>query len=247
MKNNTAIILLLLSVGLFYAFTNSQYQEVKKLYALSSEYQNVLQNASRIAELRDQLLITYEALPAAEIERINKVLPDSIDTVRLALDLDVLASRYGISIKDIQTATKAGAADASLIVLSEHAGAYEKATISFSFVSNYRNFMLMLADIQKSLRIMDVKSISFQTSESSLYNHQISVDTYWLKTVLAPSESSVSGVGNDLLKIFSELQSVTFDQSLFSSPGYLGLTDFSTSIPPQTTGRTNPFDAIGRD
>lgn len=56
-----------------------------------------------------------------------------------------------------------------------------------------------------------------------------------------------STIGNDLLKIHSDLQKVTFDQSLFSSPSYVDLTDFSTIIPEQATGRQNPFDIIGRD
>ncbi|KKT14510.1 MAG: hypothetical protein UW76_C0026G0007 [Parcubacteria group bacterium GW2011_GWF2_44_8b] len=180
MKNNTAIILLLLSVGLFYTFTNDQYQDVKKLYALSSEYRNVLQSVSAIVELRDRLLVTYETFPKAEIERINQVLPDNIDNVQLALDLDAMASRYGISIESIQAEVGVGN-DASLVVLPENAGVYEKATVSLSFVANYENFMRLLADIEKSLRIMDVKSISFQTSESGFYEYEISADTYWLK------------------------------------------------------------------
>lgn len=60
-------------------------------------------------------------------------------------------------------------------------------------------------------------------------------------------ESSASNVGDDLLKMHEELQKVTFDQALFSSPGYLMLADFSTDIPPQATGRPNPFNTIGRD
>ena len=180
MKNNTAIILLLLSVGLFYTFTNVQYQDVKGLHVLASEYQNVLRNASLIVELRDRLLVTYETFPRAEIDRINKVLPDNVDTVRLALDLDSMASRYGISIKNIQVTTGVSE-DASLIVLPEYANIYDKVSVSFGFVSNYENFVRLLVDIEKSLRIMDIKSISFSTSESGLYDYQISVETYWLK------------------------------------------------------------------
>ncbi len=180
MKNNTAIILLLLSFGLFYTFTNAQYQDVKGLYALANQYQNVLQNASLIVGLRDRLLVTYETLPRADIDRVNKVLPDNIDTVRLALDLDGMASRYGVSIKNVQTTTGAGA-DANLIVLPEHAGVYERATVSFSFVSTYENFMRLLADLEKSLRVMDIKSIAFEAGESGLYDYRISVETYWLK------------------------------------------------------------------
>ncbi len=180
MKNNTAIILLLLSLGLFYTFTNLQYQEVKGLRTLASEYQNVLHSVSAIIELRDNLLLDYGTIPKVEIDRINKALPDGIDNVRLALDLDSMASRYGISIKNVQAATGVNK-EASLIVLPEYAKPYDKAEISFSFVSNYENFTRLLADIEKSLRIMNVKLISFQVGESNLYEYRISVETYWLK------------------------------------------------------------------
>ncbi|MDP2642181.1 MAG: type 4a pilus biogenesis protein PilO [bacterium] len=180
MKNNTAIILILLSFGLFYTFTKVEYENVKVSRAVASEYQDVLQDASAIAELRDRLLVTYESFPRAEIEKLNKVLPESVDTVKLALDLDTMASRYGISISNIKVAPSTNN-DASLIVLPGNSGAYERTAISFSFISNYENFTRLLADLEKSLRIMDIKSISFQTNETGLFSYQILVDTYWLK------------------------------------------------------------------
>lgn len=67
------------------------------------------------------------------------------------------------------------------------------------------------------------------------------------KTVEVPSESSAARIGDDLLKIRRELEAVTLDRAVFSSPGFLILTDFSTAIPSQATGRPNPFDIIGRD
>lgn len=180
MKTSSAIILLLLSIGLFYTFTNGQYQDVKALRVLAGGYSDVLKNVSTIVELRDRLRVVYEAFPQAEIERINKVLPDNIDTVRLALDLDGMASRHGISIESVQTTV--GANDGSdLIVLPGYAGAYEKATVSFSFISNYQNFRRLLADLETNLRIMNIKSLSFKAGESGLYNYQVSVETYWLK------------------------------------------------------------------
>lgn len=61
------------------------------------------------------------------------------------------------------------------------------------------------------------------------------------------SESSAVSVGDDLLKINEELKKVTLDSSLFSSAGFMRLIDFSTQITPQATGRTNPFNTIGRE
>ncbi len=180
MKTTTAPILLLISIGLFYTFTSPHYRDVEDLRLTAGEYQNVLQNISEIAETRDRLLVSYEEIPKSEIDRLSKVLPDSIDTVRLAVDLDTIASRYGIFIKNVKVDTGAGQ-NSTMITLPESAKPYEKVVVSFSFVSNYQNFRKFLEDLEKSLRIMNVKAMTFQSSEAGLYDHQLSVETYWLR------------------------------------------------------------------
>ena len=67
------------------------------------------------------------------------------------------------------------------------------------------------------------------------------------EAVSLPDESSAASIGEDLIKTFNKLKAVTLDQSVFSSTGYLLLTDFSNSIPQQAIGRPNPFNIIGRD
>lgn len=64
---------------------------------------------------------------------------------------------------------------------------------------------------------------------------------------LIPDEAVASNIGNDILKLKTELEKVNFDQSLFSSLGYLGLIDITVPIPGLPVGRPNPFDIIGRD
>ena len=58
-------------------------------------------------------------------------------------------------------------------------------------------------------------------------------------------ELSAVAIGNDLVKIQTELQVVKLDRTLFSSTSYLLLNDFSIVVPAQPTGRANPFDIIG--
>lgn len=62
-----------------------------------------------------------------------------------------------------------------------------------------------------------------------------------------PNELEASNIGNDLLVMHENLKKVTFDQTIFSAPGYLFLNDFSIVIPQQAVGRPNPFNSIGRD
>ena len=176
----SSIILILLAIGLLYTFTRSEWERVKSLSRESSEYKNVLANIERIAEIRDKLLVNYEAIPTAEIDRLSKVLPDNIDSVRLALDLDTIASRYGTTLKNVKV--KMGGADNSTLpVLPQYSLPYEKVTVSFSFISNHGNFMKILSDLEKSLRIMDIKSVAFEAEDTGLYEHNLMVETYWLK------------------------------------------------------------------
>lgn len=180
MTRPTSLVLLLLSIGLFYTFTSPQYQKMKAQKAVAGEYNNVIDNVEKIAETRDKLLLSYESIPKAQIDRIAKVLPNNIDTVRLAVDLDSIASRYGISIKNVQVENNVNDG-VNLLVLPEYGVPYEKVTISFTFISNYDSFMKFLGDLERSLRIMDVKSTSFRATESGLYEYRLAVTTYWLK------------------------------------------------------------------
>lgn len=179
MKNPSNFILILIAVALFYTFTSPELDKVKALSATASDYKSVIDNVARMAETRDALLVSYQSIPKIEVDRLGKVLPDSIDTVRLALDLDTLAGRYGIVLKDVKVDLR-GDPNAALAVMPSEKP-YQKALVSFSFVSNFENFRRMLGDLEKNLRIMDVKSVSFQTSESGFYEHQMTVETYWLK------------------------------------------------------------------
>lgn len=180
MTKSTSLALILLSIGLFYTFTSPQYADMKERRALAGEYQDVIENVAAIAETRDKLLVNYQAIPKIQIDRLAKVLPNNIDTVHLAVDLDSIASRYGISIKNVQVENNPNDT-ASLLVLPEYGIPYEKVTISFTFISNYENFMKLLTSLESSLRIMDIKSVTFRATDTGLYEHRLAVTTYWLK------------------------------------------------------------------
>jgi len=51
-------------------------------------------------------------------------------------------------------------------------------------------------------------------------------------------------VGQDLISLLEELQSVSFDSSLFRSPAFVNLTDYAIDLGTQPQGRINPFDGI---
>lgn len=181
MNSLSSTILILISVGLFYTFTSPQYSEVKRLGLIKADYQEVLDSASAIIEARDRLLIEYESIPPVDLDRLNKLLPDDVDTVRLALDLDSIGANYGITISEL-VATVDPLGGAFGMAEEEFVGPpYNKILITFRFSSDYENFTRFVGDIERSLRIMDVQTVSFQVGETDVYEHEVSAVTYWLR------------------------------------------------------------------
>lgn len=60
--------------------------------------------------------------------------------------------------------------------------------------------------------------------------------------VLTQQDVSVS---QDLLLTLNNLRAIKLDPSIFSDPLFQSLTDFGVTIPPQPTGRGNPFAPVG--
>lgn len=178
MKNSTAIILILISFGLLYTFFMPQYEKSKVLGAEKEQYQAVLNDASAISETSDRLEIELSGIPPSEVEKLTKILPDNVDTVRLAMDLDSIASKYGVSITNVEVDSMDDSASA---IVQNNGSPYERVTISFRFVANYESFRNFIEDVERSLRIIDVRTISFRTAESGFYEYRMEIETYWVK------------------------------------------------------------------
>lgn len=64
-----------------------------------------------------------------------------------------------------------------------------------------------------------------------------------LETMEEPG--SFSNVGDDILVLLGQIESLNIDASIFQNPVYLSLTDFTVPIPKQNIGRVNPFAPFG--
>lgn len=180
MNNNTAIILILISGVLFFVFTMPQWDKVGALQAEEREHVETLRNASAIIELRDNLMSAYGSFPDSDIERIEKALPGQADLVKFAYEMDGIAGRHGIAIENV--AGQAQGDGATSIDVSESSGPTRQTiTVNLGFLADYPGFSAFLEDLEKSLRIVDVRELSFTVTEEGLYRHNVTVDTYWLE------------------------------------------------------------------
>lgn len=71
---------------------------------------------------------------------------------------------------------------------------------------------------------------------------------YLLKSSQESATAGISAenIGNDVVQLNQQLQTVTLDQSVFSSAAYKSLTDWAPQLPTPNSGRNNPFAPIGQ-
>ncbi len=60
-------------------------------------------------------------------------------------------------------------------------------------------------------------------------------------TLTSTTDSSTSPVSQNLLVTLSSLRTITLNDTIFTNPVFVSLTDFGVTIPQQPIGRRNPF------
>lgn len=190
------IILILVAIGVFFVFIDPKYNEVKDLQAQIERNNKTLDLAEQLREKREDLRQKYNQISDDEKLELQKMLPDTVDNVRLIIDISNIAEKYGIIIQDIQVAPEEDSEENVQVINSDFESTTSGSTInypdtskigiisfSFSVVAQYDVFLDFLKDLEEALRIVDVRSITIDRvdDQSIFYNYSVKLDTYWLK------------------------------------------------------------------
>lgn len=189
-KNITPIILVVLAIGVYFTFTKGKLDELKSIKAVNTGYQQALDNSEKLIKVRDNVLKTYNNISENDRERLEKMLPDNVDNVRLIIDANGVGARHGLTLKNIKTsassanATNAqgaatpGSARSNVVNV---ANTYDTVTLSFNVSTNYQTFIDLMRDLEASLRIMDISKITLTANDTGTYEYSVELKTYWLK------------------------------------------------------------------
>lgn len=193
MRNILSIIIILGSIAAFVLVVQPQYKEIKNLQSKTVELEGVLVNARKLQSIRDDLLDKRDSLVKSDLARLEKMVPESVDNVKLILELQGIADQYNL---EIQTASadKEGQGDnaeggAQAATEESTTGSfvdvdsrdYGIISLNFNLTGGYNDFFAFLRDLERNLRITDIKSVSFSSSDNGEYSFDLSLDTYWLK------------------------------------------------------------------
>ncbi len=185
-KNVTPLILIVLAIGIYFTFTRSKFDEDKAVQVVNAGYQQALDNSEKLIKVRDSVRDTYNKITPENQERLEKILPDNVDNVRLTIDLGSVAAKHGLPIKNVKTSTEKISNNTVSGVNEEDQAsslksAYNTVTLSFETTGGYQQFIDFLKDVEASLRILEVSKLSLKVNVDGTYDYSVEVKTYWLK------------------------------------------------------------------
>ena len=194
-RNITALILIILAIGVYYTFTKDQMTEARAVKAVNDEYASAIESAKELIKIRDKVLEQYNQVSVEDQERLEKMIPGTVDNIRLVIDLNSIARQHGFSLRNVKAVvsqTAAGQSDKiSQIPASGRAGdgissdiinpVLDTITVSFSATAPYQQFVTFLQSIESNLRIMDVSRLSVVASDSGMYDFGVELKTYWVR------------------------------------------------------------------
>jgi len=159
-------------------FIDPTYSDVKKLQQEKEIFDDALDNSKKLQQARDTLLSEYNSFSISDLERLEKMMPNAVDNVRLVRDIDGIASKYGMTMRNVAVSFVGNSGEQQIGANDEPIGMVD---LSFTVSAPYRIFIKFMKDLEKSLRIIDVLSVSFNAAEKDSYEYNMTVRTYWLK------------------------------------------------------------------
>jgi hypothetical protein len=197
MKNISSVVIILVSIAIFFFYIDPQYKKVQQLQAEVEQNKKILDIANKLDSRKSQLNDKFNQISQTERIELEKLLPDTVDNVRLIIDMNNIAEKFGIVIRDININTRDSNVSETKKVVSQKSnfdGVLEENTIkyvdtskigvisfSFSVSAKYEVFLEFLKQLEESLRLVDNRNIEVSRGTGIFYDYRITLDTYWLK------------------------------------------------------------------
>ena len=182
------LLALIATIAIFFGYVKPTWSgEIANLNTAIAADDQALAAADAYASQQNALIAARNAINPQDLSRLSTFLPSSADNDGIILDLNALAARSGLSLSSIDV-SKNAAADATptsapngTFSATPSTGSVNSVDLSLSAVGTYSAFQTFLQGIEKSLRLLDVQSLSVTGSDTGSYNYSMTIRLYWLR------------------------------------------------------------------
>lgn len=170
-------VLLIISLALSIFYTRPLFADISTLGEEKAALNQSLEDSKDLSLKMAEKEGIYNSLDMDKVDKLNILLPDSINNIKLIKDIDDIALTHNMKMRNIDIkAEKSGEYN------EESAGRnYGVATLRFTVSSTYEAFKTFMTDLENSLRLVDMTSLTFNSGEKDLMEFNVELKTYWLK------------------------------------------------------------------
>jgi hypothetical protein len=164
-----------LVIGPMYKGTGGVWQpteSIPQLKSMNAQYDVTLAQADTLYNQAQTLRAQYANVSAEQKQKMELMVPNSIDKIRLLDEVDAIGKETGLALDSLSYAEGASAT-----------AALSAASVSFIVKTNYPKFKELMDNFEKSLRLYSVQTVTFSapTKEGDLTSYQVKLTTYYLK------------------------------------------------------------------
>src|SRR3989344_3307896 len=136
------ILLAASAIALFMMYTDPAYQNVKELQKQAAAYDEALDKSQELKRTRDQLISRRNTFSAESLQKLEKILPDNVDNIRLIIDINAIAARHSLSIKNIELGTVSDSASGgNALAVGSSGSPVGSVALGFTVSATYDNFL----------------------------------------------------------------------------------------------------------
>ncbi len=192
-RNITATILIILAIALYFTYTSGVWANAVAVKAVNDDYSSAIANSEKLISQRDSVLKDYNNISADDRSNLDKMLPNTVDNIRLVIDLTNIGLQHGFSLKNVTASAKASNDSTSnsgqiANFASTHGSignisipTLDTVSVSFSVSAPYQQFISFMQDIEANLRIMDITHLTVTANDTGTYDFSVQLNTYWLR------------------------------------------------------------------
>jgi len=183
----------LIALLVLFFFVRPMYADLTAVQDDVAEYDDVLADAEEFNQLLNSLYAKQNSFSALERERLDFLVPDKIDEIRILVDLEALAKREGLLFRDINSTLEESEQDRAApdkrqtnvsVAEDEFDGRLESRDVTFTVSGTYRQFRAFLRQVEQSLILMEIVKIDFTSAaDTALWDYNVTVRIFGLQSM----------------------------------------------------------------
>lgn len=182
MKSLLSTFVIVVCIGAYFLYIKPLSVEVRVLGSKVQEYEDVLNQVKEIKEKRDSLVDQYNNISPENIDKLSKIIPETVNPVVVLNDMSTVGASYGVIVKDFKVKENSGNDRGEAV---ETQSTFKTTTISAGLTGAYPQFIEFLNEIESSLSLFDIVSLTIKQEGSGkgpqIMTYQLEANIYSLR------------------------------------------------------------------